>query len=128
MCCASSDEMLPEADVLPSFEEIQTTVTAYFDVTEGYLQHGVPTFHVNYKDNSKEAFLKLMKRLESMKLLPVLRENNKVYVLQILAKPPTQPNRNTINIALFFATLGTVLFQVTFKQQTSLERCCLLLP
>jgi hypothetical protein len=108
MCCASSDETVTDADVLPSFEEIQTTVTAYFDVTESYLQHSVPTFHVNYKDGSKEAFLKLMKRLESMKLLPILRENNGVEVLQVLAKPPTQPNRNTVNIALFFATLGTV--------------------
>ena len=108
MCCASSDENLTNPDNLPSFEEIQGTVRSEFDVTESYVQHGVPTFHVNYKDDSKQAFLKLMKSLEAMKLLPILRENNGTYVLQVLAKPPTQPNKNTVNIALFFATLGTV--------------------
>jgi hypothetical protein len=108
MCCASSDENLTNADNLPSFEEIQGTVGSEFDVTESYVQHGIPTFHVNYKDDSKEAFLKLMKSLEAKKLLPILRENNGTYVLQILAKPPTQPNKNTVNIALLFATLGTV--------------------
>ena len=108
MCCASSDEPLTDADVYPSFEEIQNTVTSEFEVTESYLQHSIPTFHVNYKDGSKEAFLKLMKRLESMNLLPILREHNGVNVLQILAKPPSKPNNNTVNIALFFATLGTV--------------------
>jgi membrane-associated protease RseP (regulator of RpoE activity) len=108
MCCASSEDNLADLSNLPSFEEIHASVESEFDVTESYVQHGIPTFHVTYQRDSKEAFLKLMKRLDDMKLLPILRQNNGINVLQILAKPPSQPNRNIVNIALFFATLGTV--------------------
>ena len=130
MCCASSEDNLADLSNLPSFEEIQSIVESEFDVTESYIQHGIPTFHVTYQRDSKEAFLKLMKQLDGMKLLPILRQNSGITVLQILAKPPLQPNRNIIhiqictlenipiitpnrniiNIALFFATLGTVFF------------------
>ena len=108
MCCASSEDNLANSSNLPSFEEIQASVKLEFSVTDSYVQHGIPTFHVTYQRDSKEAFLKLMKRLDNMKLLPILRQNNGITVLQILAKPPLQPNRNIVNIALFFATLGTV--------------------
>lgn len=93
---------------LPSFEEIQHIVEVEFDVEEGFVDHGVPTFYVRLRENSKEAFLKLIKRLESLELLPILRRKDEKVVLQITAKPPIKPSRKIINIALFFATLGTV--------------------
>lgn len=110
MCCASSDDIITDSDNYPSFEKIQAKVQSEFEVTESFVQHNIPTFYVNYKEESKEAFLRLMKNLEEVQLLPLLREHNGKYVLQIVAKPPTQPDRNIINIALFFATLGTVFF------------------
>ena len=108
MCCASSDDTFIDPVISPSFEKVQIIVASEFDLSESYVEHGIPTFHVNYRDDSKEAFLQLTKRLESLDLLPLLRQKNKKVVLQILSKPPTQPNRNIVNIALFFATLGTV--------------------
>jgi len=108
MCCAFSDDNLADHSNVPSFEEIQTTVKSEFNATESYIQHGVPTFHVTYQRDSKLAFLKLIKRLDDMRLLPILRKNNGITVLQVLVKPTSQPNRNIINIVLFFATLGTV--------------------
>ena len=108
MCCASSNEYFADPVGVPPFEEIQVMVEAEFDVKESFVEHGVPTFHVSYRENSKEAFLRLMKSLESMELLPFLRKKDEKIVLKILAKPPTQPSRKIINIALFFATLGTV--------------------
>ena len=108
MCSASSDEHFADPIDLPPFEKIQVMVEAEFDMEEGFVEHGVPTFYVRLREDSKEAFLSLMKRLESLKLLPFLRRKGEKNVLQVLLKPPTQPSRKIINIALFFATLGTV--------------------
>jgi len=108
MCCASSDDYFADPVGVPPFEQVQVMVEAEFDVEEGFVDHSVPTFHVRYREDSKEAFLRLMKRLESLELLPILRQKEEKVVLQVLPKPPIKPNRNIINIALFFATLGTV--------------------
>jgi len=108
MCCASSDDYFADPVGVPPFEQVQVMVESEFDVEESFVDHNVPTFHVRYREDSKEAFLRLMKRLESLELIPILRQREEKVVLQIIAKPPTKPNRNIINIVLFFATLGTV--------------------
>jgi membrane-associated protease RseP (regulator of RpoE activity) len=106
--CASSDEYFVDHLSLPPFEEVQDMVEAEFDVEEAFAEHGVPTFYVKLQEGSKEAFLRLVKRLDSLELIPLLRQKEKTNVLQVLSKPPIQPSRKIINIALFFATLGTV--------------------
>jgi membrane-associated protease RseP (regulator of RpoE activity) len=83
-------------------------VEAEFEVEEGFVDHDVPTFHVTYRDDSKKSFLRLMKRLDNLGLIPLLRQKDQTVVLRILPKPPAKPNKNKINIALFFVTLGTV--------------------
>jgi hypothetical protein len=108
MCCASSDDYFADTTEVPTFEEVQGMVESEFDVIESFVEHGVPTFHVNYREDSKKAFLRLMKRLNSRELIPVLRSKEEKAVLQTRAKPLLKPDRNIINIALFFATLGTV--------------------
>jgi len=108
MCCASSDDYFADPVGAPPFEQVQVMVEAEFDVEESFVDHDIPTFHIRYRDDSKEAFLRLMQRLESLELLPLLRHKEEKVVLQVLQKPPTKPNRNIVNIALFFATLGTV--------------------
>jgi membrane-associated protease RseP (regulator of RpoE activity) len=109
MCCASSDEYFADPVGVPPFEEVQTMVETEFDVEEAFVEHGVSTFYVRYRENSKEAFLRLVKNLESLELLPILRRKEEKVVLRVLGKPPVKPSRNIINIALFFATLGTVM-------------------
>jgi len=108
MCCASSDDYFADTTKVPTFEEIQVMVASEFDVTESFVEHGIPTFIVNYREDSKEPFLRLLKRLDSLELIPLLRLQDEKVVLQIRSKPPINPNRNIINIALFLATLGTV--------------------
>lgn len=110
MSGASSDEYFADPIGLPPFEQVHDMVEAEFDVEEGFVDHNVPTFYVKLREDSKEAFLRLMKRLESLELLPILRRRGEKNVLQIMAKPPTQPSRNIINVALFFVTLGTVFY------------------
>jgi hypothetical protein len=108
MCCASSDEYFAHPAGVPPFEEVQTMVEAEFEVEEGFVDHDVPTFYVRLREDSKEAFLRLVKSLASLELLPILRRKKEKIVLRVLEKPLVQPSRNMINIALFFATLGTV--------------------
>ena len=91
MCCASSDDYIADTiNVLP-FEKIQGRVETEFDVKESFVDHNVPTFYVNYKEDSKEAFLRLMQSLESLELLPFLRKKGEKNVLQVLPKPATKP-------------------------------------
>jgi Zn-dependent protease len=120
MCCASSDDYLANITGVSSFEEVQGMVESEFDVTESFVEHGVPTFHVNYREDSKEAFLRLMKRLDALELIPLLRPKEEKVVLQIRAKPPIKPSRNIINIALFFATLGTVFLSGYFLSDSDI--------
>jgi hypothetical protein len=108
MCCASSSDTFNDPVALPSFEKVQNIVLSEFEISESYVEHNIPTFYLNYRDDSKEAFLKLTKSLESLDLLPLLRKKGENFVLQILSKPHTPPNRNLVNIVLFFVTLGTV--------------------
>ena len=110
MCCASSDEYFSDpVDVgTTRFEEVQAIVQSEFNVEESFVEHGVPTFHIKYQQDSKNAFLRLIKHLDAIELIPLLRQKEEKVVLQIIAKPPIKPNRNIINIALFLATLGTV--------------------
>ena len=120
MCCASSDDYSVDPVGLPPFEEVQGMVESEFDVEEGFVDHNVPTFYVRYREDSKEAFLRLMKRLDALELLPLLRPKEEKVVLKVLAKPSIKPNRNIINIALFFATLGTVFVSGYFLSSSNI--------
>ncbi len=121
MCCASSDDYLADpVEALP-FEQVHSMVEAEFDVKEGFIDHNIPTFHVKYREDSKEAFLRLMESLESLRLIPVLRQTDETVVLRVLPKPPTKPNRNIINVALFFITLGTVFISGYFYSLNVLD-------
>ena len=121
MCCASSSDYFADPVRLPSFEQVEVMVEAEFDVEERFVDHNVPTFHVTYREDSKEAFLRLMEHLESLELIPLLRQKDETVVLRVLPKPPTKPNRNIINIALFFVTLGTVFISGYFYSLNVLD-------
>ena len=109
MCCASADNPVDDLVGAPTFEQIQVMVESQFDVEESFVDHNVPTFYIRYREDSKEAFLRLVHNLEPLELIPVLRKTEeKDVVLRVIAKPPVNPSRNIVNLVLFFATLGTV--------------------
>ncbi len=117
MCSASSNNHFTEpANVIEQFEQIRVMVESRFDVGEGFVERGVPTFYVRMRKDSKEAFLELTQQMESLKLVPVLRKIEETVVLRVIPKPSTKPSRNIINIALFFATLGTVFLSGYFAR------------
>ncbi|MEM2102778.1 MAG: site-2 protease family protein [Candidatus Bathyarchaeia archaeon] len=96
------------------FERISSVVESEFPVEEKLVEHGVPTFYVKVGDNSKDAFLRLIKKFDEMKLLPLLRRINDRPVLRVVPKPATKPYRPIINILLLLATIVATFFSGYF--------------
>jgi membrane-associated protease RseP (regulator of RpoE activity) len=91
------------------YQQIHSLVQAEFAIEESFIEHDIPTFFVLLQPNSKQAFLRLCKQLDPMGLAPFFRKRDNKHVLQIVPKPSVKPSRKTTNIALFLATLATLL-------------------
>jgi len=96
------------------FEELRKTVESEFEVEEGFMEFGIPTFYVKLRKDSKQAFLRLVKRLDATNFVPILRRKEERFVLQVASRPPIRPSRKIINIALLLATVGTVFISGYF--------------
>ena len=110
MCGASlTDSSLEPSAEAARFEQLSSMVESEFNVEEGFIEYGIPTFYLRLRQDSKQAFLRLMKRLDAVGFVPVLRKRGEKTVLQTLRKPSMKPSRRIINVLLFLATLGTTL-------------------
>jgi len=89
------------------FEQLRSMAESEFDVEGGFIEFNIPTFYVKLRADSKQAFLRLFKRLDPMGLIPTLRKREDKNALQIVSKPPVKPSRKRINLALFLATVAT---------------------
>jgi membrane-associated protease RseP (regulator of RpoE activity) len=89
------------------FEKIGQTVASHFQIEESLLEHGIPTYFLKQPQETKHNFVKLLKDLETMNLIPFLRKADNRIVLKIIPKPQTKPSNILVNWALFFATIGT---------------------
>jgi len=107
---SSNDDLTEPYDMIALFEQVRVMVESEFAVEDEFVEHGVPTFYVRPREDSKEAFLRLTRRMKPLGLIPVLRRKEEKVVLQAIPKPPVKPSRNVINVALLLATIGTVLF------------------
>lgn len=98
-----------EAPVIlqPQFEQITSLVSAEFQIAEALLEHGVPTYYLKQPQETKQAFLRLLKNLESMNLIGLLRKTEGKTVLRIVARPLAKPSKILINWILLLATVGT---------------------
>lgn len=90
-----------------NMEQISNIVRAEFQVDSVSVEHGIPMFYVQLQQNSKQAFLKLVKNLAPLNLMPILRRQNDRTVLSIITKPQRKPSNPIIHIILFLATLAT---------------------
>lgn len=89
------------------FEKITALVTAEFQVEDSLMESGVPTYHLKQPQETKQPFLKLLKSLNSINLIAVLRRIDRKIVLRVIPKPPVKPSNVVINWILFFATIAT---------------------
>jgi len=91
-------------------DTIYNLVASEFQVIDHFMEHGILTFHVQLGENSKEAFIRLVEKLEPLGLAPLLRKTEKQNVLRIVRKPPIKRSNILVNFGLFFATLATTFF------------------
>jgi membrane-associated protease RseP (regulator of RpoE activity) len=85
---AESSTNYPSAS---QFDRIDPLVASEFDVEEALVEHGVPTFYVKVKPETKQAFIRLVKKLAEIGVTPVMK-----------------PSRPIINVILLLATIVTV--------------------
>jgi hypothetical protein len=93
--------------VQADFERITTLMSTEFQIEEALLEHNIPTYYLKQPQETKHAFLRLLKKLEEMNFIAILRRHDARIVLKIIPKPPTKPSNILINWLLFFATIGT---------------------
>jgi hypothetical protein len=97
----------PTTNIQKEFEKLKEAVAAHFQIEEALIEHGVPTFYLKQPQETKKPFLKLLKTLEPLGLMAVLRKTNGRIALRILRKPPTHPSNVLVNWVLLLATIGT---------------------
>jgi membrane-associated protease RseP (regulator of RpoE activity) len=90
-----------------SFEQITSLVTSEFRVQEALMDNGVPTYYLAQPQETKQAFLRLLEKLQPMNLIALLRRISDKVVLTVVAKPTVKPSSILINWALFLATIVT---------------------
>jgi len=89
------------------FEKITPLVASEFQLQESLMEHGIPTYYLTWPQETKEAFLRLLKNLEEMKLIAFLRKVDDRIVLKVVPKPPVKPSNPRTNWILLVATVFT---------------------
>jgi membrane-associated protease RseP (regulator of RpoE activity) len=100
------------------FERITQLVVSEFQVEESLLEQGMPTYYLIWPQETKLAFLRLLKKLDEQKLIAFLRKNNKRVVLRVVAKPTVKPSNPAIYWALFIATVATTFITGYYSFQS----------
>jgi membrane-associated protease RseP (regulator of RpoE activity) len=102
----STAEAFNQAD----FDKITHFVAAEFQVQEALMEQGTPAYYLVWPQETKQAFLRLLKRLEEMNLIAFLRKVNGRIVLKVVSKPPVKPSNPRTNLILLLATIATTFF------------------
>jgi Zn-dependent protease len=97
------------------FEKITQIIIAEFQIEEALIENGTPTYFLKWPQETKEAFCRLLRRLEEMKLIAFLKKTEGRVVLGVAAKPPVKPSNPKIYWAFFFATVATTFLTGYFS-------------
>jgi membrane-associated protease RseP (regulator of RpoE activity) len=100
------------------FERITQVVNAEFQVEEALIDLGTPTYYLKWPQETKQAFLRLLKNLEEMKLIALLRKIDGRIVLKVVGKPPVKPSNPITYWVLFLATVATTFITGYFSFQS----------
>jgi len=92
------------------FDRITQVVAAEFQIQETLMEQGTPTYYLAWPQETKQAFLRLLKHLEEMKLIAFLRKVGGRVVLRVVPKPPVKPSNPLTNLILLLATIATTFF------------------
>ncbi len=89
------------------FEKVSQIVREQFQVNEALLNQGTPTYYLAWPQETKQAFLRLLDKLEELKLIAFLKKIDGKIVLTVVPKPPVKQSNPKINIAFLIATIIT---------------------
>lgn len=104
---SSTDAFFEPFVEVNQFDQLRGDVESEFEVEDGFMEYGIPTFYVKLRQDSKQAFLRLTQRLDASDFVPILRKREEKVVLQVVRKPEVKPSRKIVNLVLFLATIGT---------------------
>jgi membrane-associated protease RseP (regulator of RpoE activity) len=103
---AIPEEKAP-ASLQASSEQISSLVSSEFRVQEVLMENGVPMYFLAQPQETKQAFLSLLKKLEPLNLIAILRRTDGRVVLRVGVRPPVKPSNTLINWILLLATIAT---------------------
>jgi membrane-associated protease RseP (regulator of RpoE activity) len=84
-------------------------VASEFQVKDAFLDpYGIPTVQVT-REPAKEKFQRLLDQLRQQGLIAAMRGTTDGLTIKIFQKPQVKPSNKNINLALFLATVGSVL-------------------
>jgi membrane-associated protease RseP (regulator of RpoE activity) len=89
------------------FEKVSQMVAAEFQVENALVELNIPTFYLKQPEETKQAFLRLLSKLEPMNLIAFLRRIDGKMVLKVVPKPPVKKSNVLVNWVLLFATIAT---------------------
>jgi len=91
----------------PDFEEITNLVSTEFQIEEELIEKGIPTYYLALPQETKQAFLRLLKQLEKINFIAFLRKVENRVVLRAVPKPQKKPSNPRTNVILLLATIAT---------------------
>jgi membrane-associated protease RseP (regulator of RpoE activity) len=89
------------------FEKITPLVASEFQIQEALMEHGIPTYYLTWPQETKQAFLRLLKNLEEMNLIGFLRKVDGRVTLKVVPKPAVKPSKPRTNWIMLLATVFT---------------------
>jgi membrane-associated protease RseP (regulator of RpoE activity) len=92
-----------------AFDEIQKLVQSEFNVIQGYIDFGIPTFIIA-KAPTKEPFRNLVKKMKVKGYIPKLKKSGETLVIRVKTRPSIKPSRWEVNLLLFLITVVSVLY------------------
>ncbi len=110
-----SDFSGPQGIQQTQFETVTQLVSSEFQVEEALLDNGTPTYYLKWPQETKQPFLRLLRKLEELKLIAFLRKIDSRVVLRVFEKAPVKPSNPLIYWGLFFATIATTFITGYFS-------------
>lgn len=105
-----SDGNVSSASWQSGFEQITSIVVSEFRVQESLNDNGTPTYYLVQPQETKQAFLRLLKKLEPLHLIALLQRTGGRWVLRVVPRPTVKPSNVLINWGLLLATIATTFF------------------
>lgn len=101
------------------FDRITLLVTSEFQIEDSVIDQGIPIYYLKWPQETKQAFLRLLRKLEEIKMIAFLRKENNRVILRVGEKPSVKPGNPRTYWLLFLATVATTFITGYFGFQDS---------